>query len=78
MRVTVCVCVHVCICIITHTFLSYKNSGLFAGKSGFLRFNLFIHERHRKREAESQAEGEAGSMQRARCETQSWDSRITP
>ena len=25
-------------------------------------FYLFIHERHRKREAETQAEGEAGSM----------------
>ena len=30
----------------------------------FLRFYLFIHERHReRREAETQAEGEAGSMQ---------------
>ena len=26
---------------------------------------LFIHERHRKREAETQADGEAGSMQDA-------------
>ena len=25
-------------------------------------FNLFIHDRHRDREAETQAEGEAGSM----------------
>ena len=30
---------------------------------------LLIHERHREREAETQAEGEAGSMQGARCRT---------
>ena len=30
------------------------------------------------REAETQAEGEAGSMQEARCGTRSRDSRITP
>ena len=36
----------------------------------FLRFYLFIHER--QREAETQAEGEAGSMQGARCGTRSW------
>ena len=30
----------------------------------FLRFYLFIHDRHREREAETQAEGEAGSMHR--------------
>ena len=41
-------------------------------------FYLFIHERHREREAETQAEGEAGSMQGARCGTGSRDSRITP
>ena len=35
----------------------------------FLRFYLFIHERHWEREAETQAEGEAGSMQEAwECE----------
>ena len=31
-----------------------------------------------EREAEIQAEGEAGSMQGGRCGTWSWDSRITP
>ena len=31
----------------------------------FLIFYLFIHERHTHREAETQAEGEAGSVQRA-------------
>ena len=31
-----------------------------------------------EREAETQAEGEAGSMQGAQCGTQSWDSRIRP
>ena len=35
----------------------------------FKRFYLFIHERHREREAETQAEGEAGSMQEAQCGT---------
>ena len=30
----------------------------------FLRFYLFIHDRHREREAETQAEREAGSMHR--------------
>ena len=39
---------------------------------------LFIHERHGEREAETQAEEEAGSMQRTRCGTPSWVSRITP
>ena len=27
---------------------------------------------------DSQGEGEAGSMQGARCRTRSWDSRVTP
>ena len=31
----------------------------------FFKFYLFIHERHREREAETQAEGEAGFMQGA-------------
>ena len=46
----------------------------------FLRFYLFIHERHTHThtEAETQAEGEAGSMQGARCGTRSLVSRITP
>ena len=37
-----------------------------------------MHKRHRKREAETQAEGEAGSMLEARSGTRSWDSGITP
>ena len=44
----------------------------------FLRFYLFIHERNRKREAETQAEGEAVSMQGTQCGTRSLVSRITP
>ena len=32
----------------------------------------------REKEAETQAEGEAGSMQEAQYGTQSWVSRITP
>ena len=44
---------------------------LFAAESNlfFSRFCLFIHERHREREAEIQAEGEAGSMWEAQCRT---------
>ena len=34
--------------------------------------------RHTEREAETQAEEEAGSMQGARCETRSQDPGITP
>ena len=44
--------------------------------SFFLRFYLFIHERHR--ETHTQAEGEAGSLWGARCGTWSQDSRIMP
>ena len=48
----------------------------------FLRFYLFIHERHthaeRERETETQAEGEAGVTQGARRGTQSQVSRIRP
>ena len=40
------------------------------------RFYLFI--RDREREAETQAEGEAGSMQGAQRGTRSWVSKITP
>ena len=42
----------------------------------FKRFYLFM--RDKEREAETQAEGEAGSMQGARCETLSGNSRIRP
>ena len=41
----------------------------------FLDFICFIHETHR--EAETQAEGEAGSLWRARCGTRSQDPGIT-
>ena len=39
---------------------------------------LFMRDTHTHREAETQAEGEAGSMQGARCGTRSQDSGITP
>ena len=39
-------------------------------------FYLLIHDR--EREAETQAEGEAGSILGARCRTRSWDWRIAP
>ena len=38
----------------------------------FLKILFFIHERHNEREAETQAEGETGSMQGA------WDSILGP
>ena len=44
----------------------------------FLKIYLFMHERHRKREAETQAEREAGSVQEAWCGTPSQDYRIMP
>ena len=45
----------------------------------FLRFiYLFIHDKQREREVETQAEGEAGSMQGARCGTRSQDLRVMP
>ena len=34
--------------------------------------------RDTEREAKTQGEGEAGSMQEAQCGTRSWDPRITP
>ena len=42
----------------------------------FLRFYLFIHDRHTERERE--AKTKAGSMQGARCRTRSRDYRIMP
>ena len=44
----------------------------------FLRFYLFIHERHTQREAETQVEGEAGSTQGARRGIRSRDPRTSP
>ena len=44
----------------------------------FLRFYLFIKDTGNKRETETQAEGEAGSMQGAGRGTRSQVSRITP
>ena len=35
---------------------------------------IYLFMRDTEREAETQAEGEAGSLQGARCGTQSWDS----
>ena len=40
--------------------------------------DLFIYDRHREREAETQEEGEAGSMPGTRRGTRSRDSRIAP
>ena len=37
-----------------------------------------MRDTHREREAETQAAGEAGSMQGVQCGTPSGDSRITP
>ena len=43
----------------------------------FVKFYLFIHERHGEREAETQAERGAGSLQEAQWETHSQDPGIT-
>ena len=43
----------------------------------FFKDFIYLFMRDTEREAETQAEGEAGSMQRAPCGTQSWVSRIT-
>ena len=40
--------------------------------------SLFLHERHRERGAETQAEGEAGSLRGAPCGTRSQDPGVTP
>ena len=40
-------------------------------------FKIYLLMRDIEREAETQAEGEAGSMQGTRCETRSQDPRIT-
>ena len=39
---------------------------------------IYLFMRDTEREAETQAEGEAGSTQEAQCGTRSWDSGITP
>ena len=44
----------------------------------FLKDSIYLFMRDTQREAETQAEGEAGSMQGVRCGTRSQDSRITP
>ena len=46
----------------------------------FFFFKDFIYSftRDPEREAETQAEGEAGSLQGAPCGTRSWDPRVTP
>ena len=52
---------------------------LYSGFFFFLRFYLFIHERHREKEAERhRAEGEAGSMRGAQCGTDPLAPRQTP
>ena len=56
---------------VLNTFISLCTEILFFF---FYRFYLFIHERHRER----QAEGEAGSLWEARCGTQSQDPGTRP
>ena len=53
------------------------NEGL-VNISFFFKIYLFIHSERAKREAETQAEGEAGSLQEAQYGTRSWVSRTTP
>ena len=44
----------------------------------FFKDFIYLFMRDTQREAETKAEGEAGSMQGAQCGTWSWVSRITP
>ena len=44
----------------------------------FLKDFIYLFVRDTEREAETQAEGEAGSLQGAGCGTRSWNSGITP
>ena len=44
----------------------------------FFKIFIYLFMRDTEREAETQAEGEAGSMQGVGCGTQSWVSRIRP
>ena len=61
-------CIYVFICLFIYLFIFI-----------FLDFiYLFRRDTHTQREAETQAEGEAGSMQGAWCRTQSRHSRIMP
>ena len=74
------------LCELENLFLqndSGKCPVVFLGKIFVFLFVLFclkifyIHERHRESSRDT-GEGEAGSMQGARCGTPSWDSRIKP
>ena len=67
-----CFSLCLCLCLSLSVFLKNKKIKYFFKKI------LFIHETQREREAETQAEGEAGSMQGALCGTRSGVSRITP
>ena len=70
---------YLCIPLSMYTLLCFFLSISVSTRFFFLRFYLFIHERHTdcEREAETQAEGEAGSMQGAPRGTRSRVSRIT-
>ena len=58
---------------------NHRSKGLIGFKVlFFLRFYLFMRHTQREREAETQAEGEAGSMPGAWCGTRYRDPRITP
>ena len=46
-------------------------------KNDFLKDLIYLFMKDTEREAETKAEGEAGSMQVVECGTPSWDSRIT-
>ena len=54
----------------------YQRIILLFKMSGFFFKILFIQERHRKRNAEAEAEGETGSLRGAQCGTRSQDPGI--
>ena len=61
----------------TYEYVTLWQRGIkFTGE--FLRLFIYLFLSNTAREAETQAEGEAGSIQGARRGTPSWDSRITP
>ena len=84
-------CLFICVCVYGFFWLPFPDTNercspwsqtdpdLFFWFFVFVKCYLFIHEnREQEREAETPAEGEAGSMQGDRCETRSQDSRLTP
>ena len=63
---------------ISQYFIHHQQTHSFFQQVFFFKRLLFIHERHREKEVETQAEGEADPSQGARRGTRSRVSRIRP